>query len=93
MESTHEALWRDKKNLNEKFDTYYLRLLLTVSSLVISGLTMVIYCTRSGPGSSNPSESCCHSNYRFIRGCYLYYPDFLSQDIWFRLGLYSATSS
>ena len=54
MESTHEALWRDKKNVNEKFDTNVLHLLLTLSSLVIRGLTMVIYCTRSGPGSSNP---------------------------------------
>ena len=46
MESPHEALWSDKKNVNEKFDTNMLHLLLTLSSVVVRRLTMVIYCTR-----------------------------------------------
>ena len=41
MESTHEALWSDKKNVNEKIDTNVLHLLLTLSSVVVRWLAMV----------------------------------------------------
>ena len=52
-----------------------------------------IYCTRWGLGSSSPlRDLAIQTTDIFIRGCYLKYPDFLSQDICFWLGLKSAIS-
>ena len=62
---------------------------------IVDGMpTWEIYCTRWGLGSSSPLRVfAILTTDIFIRGCHLKYPDFLSQDICFWLGLKSAISS
>ena len=82
-----------RKHVSQKYYTNTSLMLLRHTGVVDVKLAKETNCTKWGLRSSSPLRVVAiEPTDIFIRGCYLWYPDFLSQGICSRLGLKSVKS-